>query len=129
MSQLGFLATPTNFITQDDPPFLFFHGTDDWVVPETSARKMHQALTSRGMESIFQPYDGYGHFALFSHIEAMDPVAVACALRDHARCVGIDPVAAVALGDAGRDDTGTTDPEARTLVVDGGTAGIRDPVR
>lgn len=67
-------ASPITYITNDDPPFYFFHGTDDWVVPKSSSRAMHEMLTEQSIPSQYQPYENYGHFALFSHIDALDPV-------------------------------------------------------
>jgi len=68
------MASPMTFITDDDPPYYFFQGTDDWVVPQSSPKKMHLALQGQAIQSTFQAYDGYGHFALFSHVDALDPV-------------------------------------------------------
>lgn len=67
-------VAPMTYITPDDPPFFFFHGTDDWVVPESSPRLMHDALMNQAVPSTFRAYEDYGHFALFSHIDALDPV-------------------------------------------------------
>ena len=67
-------AAPLSYVTADDPPFYFYHGGRDWVVPKESAEKMHQALLKAGVPSQFQSYDNQGHFGLFSNLDAMDPV-------------------------------------------------------
>ena len=67
-------ASPITYITADDPPFYFFHGSDDWVVPHSSSLMMHDKLVRMSMSTTFEIYEGYGHFALFSHIDSMDPV-------------------------------------------------------
>ena len=67
-------ASPTSYITPDDPPFYFFHGGKDWVVPDSSPRTMHAQLQKKSVNSKYDQYDEMGHMALFSHIEAMDPV-------------------------------------------------------
>ncbi len=68
------LATPTSFITPDDPPFHFFQGTADLLVPESSPRRMHDLLQQHAVDSEYLAYEGYGHIGLFSHIDAMEPV-------------------------------------------------------
>ncbi|MGI9516830.1 MAG: alpha/beta hydrolase fold domain-containing protein [Pirellulaceae bacterium] len=68
------VASATTYISPDDPPFHFFHGTEDMLVPESSPRRMHQLLLQNSVESEFVPYEGYGHFGLFGHVAALDPV-------------------------------------------------------
>ena len=67
-------ASPTTYITEDDPPFHFFHGTSDWLVPESSPKLMHEKLQEQSIESTYKTYEDFGHFGLFSHLEAFDPV-------------------------------------------------------
>jgi len=67
-------ASPTTYITSDDPPFYFFHGANDWMVPESSPAAMHELLSRRSLSSQFERYEGYGHFGLFSYLDALDPV-------------------------------------------------------
>ncbi len=67
-------ASPTTYITADDPPFYFFHGSQDWVVPDRSPKIMHEKLLRQSLPSRLDIYEGYGHFGLFSHLQAMDPV-------------------------------------------------------
>jgi acetyl esterase/lipase len=59
-------AYPTSYISNDDPPFYFYHGTSDLVVPAKAAKVMHDKLTEAGVSSQFIDYEGTGHIALFS---------------------------------------------------------------
>lgn len=59
-------AYPTTYISQDDPPFYFYHGGSDLVVPSTAARVMHDKLLEAGLESKFVEYEDSGHFGLFT---------------------------------------------------------------
>ena len=65
-------ASPINHISKDDPPFWFFHGTRDQVVPASSTEKMNEALEKAGIETSRKEYPGYGHFSMFSNIETVD---------------------------------------------------------
>ncbi len=44
------------------------------MVPEASPKAMHELLEKQGLTSEFAIYEDHGHVALFSHLEAMDPV-------------------------------------------------------
>ncbi len=68
-------ATPATWLTVDDPPFYFFHGTRDWLVPDACAECFHRQIQETGIESEFKTWDN-GHFGLFSRLEALDPVIV-----------------------------------------------------
>ena len=59
-------AYPTTYITEDDPPFYFYHGGRDLVVPSEAAQVMHDKLLEAGLKSEFVVYDNSGHFGLFS---------------------------------------------------------------
>lgn len=59
-------AYPTTYITSDDPPFFFYHGTMDLVVPLKAAKVMHEKLLDAKLSSQFIEYEGSGHFGLFS---------------------------------------------------------------
>ena len=65
-------AAPISYVSNDDPPFTFFHGTDDKVVPPETAKKMHQKLLDAGVKSEFNRVQGKGHFATFSDTRWMD---------------------------------------------------------
>ncbi|MDG2013736.1 MAG: alpha/beta hydrolase [Pirellulaceae bacterium] len=67
-------ASPITYVSPGDPPFYFFHGGNDWVVPEASPKAMHEMLEKQSVSSELVTYEGYGHMRLFSHLEAMDPV-------------------------------------------------------
>ncbi len=66
-------ATPATYLTVDDPPFYFFHGIHDAMVPGESSKSLHQKIQGLGIESEMVTYDD-GHFGLFSRVEALDPV-------------------------------------------------------
>ena len=67
-------ATPGTYVTVDDPPCYFFHGSRDWVVDISSAEILHELLLEQQIESEFQVWEGHGHFSLFSELDTMDPV-------------------------------------------------------
>lgn len=67
-------ASPITFTTADDPPFLIFHGTNDWVVPIQSARSLNTELKKNDVDTKLIEVDGSGHFATFSKIELMQDV-------------------------------------------------------
>ncbi|MDA7904103.1 alpha/beta hydrolase [bacterium] len=60
------LASPTSYITKDDPPFFLFHGNSDWVVPWESSLKMHRKLLDANLNSQHEIASGNGHFGTFS---------------------------------------------------------------
>lgn len=59
-------AYPTTYISADDPPFYFYHGTSDMVVPVEASKVMHDKLVASDLESTFTEYEDNGHFGLFS---------------------------------------------------------------
>ena len=67
-------ASPTNFVTDDDPPFLLFHGIDDSLVPIESAKLLDKKLRFFGVESELVEVSDVGHFGAFSKIDLMDDV-------------------------------------------------------
>jgi len=54
-------ASPTSYVSKDDPPFLFIHGTDDPTVPFSQSELLHAALQKAGVDSILIPVEGGGH--------------------------------------------------------------------
>jgi acetyl esterase/lipase len=66
-------ASPAHWLTPDDPPFHFFHGTLDRIVPSRSAQSLCARMRSLGIEAELVTYPN-GHFGLFSNLDAMDPV-------------------------------------------------------
>lgn len=67
-------ASPTTFVTPDDPPFFLFHGETDLIVPAESARRLHAALQKNNVESKLVEVPGYGHIATFSNMDLMKDV-------------------------------------------------------
>lgn len=59
-------ASPIEYVTDDDPPFIFFHGKVDRIVPESAAKKMHNRLLASKVDSQFVVVDTRGHFLTFS---------------------------------------------------------------
>jgi acetyl esterase/lipase len=54
-------ASPMSFITKDDPPFLFFHGSEDKLVPIAGAKKMVGELKAAGVAAEFYEVRGKEH--------------------------------------------------------------------
>ncbi len=54
-------ASPANYVTKDDPPFLIVHGTLDPLVPIDQASSFHQRQLDAGMNSTYIKMEGAGH--------------------------------------------------------------------
>lgn len=54
-------ASPVTYVSQDDPPFLIVHGTNDTTVPLGQAEILHEALQKAGVTSILVKIEGGGH--------------------------------------------------------------------
>ena len=54
-------ANPITYITNDDPPFLIFHGTADDIVPLGQSELLVRALRDAGVQVTFVPVEGAGH--------------------------------------------------------------------
>ena len=54
-------ASPIQYVTADDPPFLIIHGTADQTVPFEQSTHLHQKLTSVGATALLIPIEGGGH--------------------------------------------------------------------
>jgi acetyl esterase/lipase len=54
-------ASPINYATVDAPPFLFFHGTDDKLVPIDQSRRFAQTLKKFGVPTQMIALEGEGH--------------------------------------------------------------------
>lgn len=65
-------ATALNYVTDDDPPFLFFHGENDRVVPPSTTQKMHQQLLAKGVSSERKVFSGFEHMTMFSNMDTVD---------------------------------------------------------
>jgi acetyl esterase/lipase len=68
---LYLLASPAAFITSDDPPMLFFHGTNDLLVPIRSARRMVSILSSSGVTAELFAVENRGHMEALFDREAL----------------------------------------------------------
>lgn len=54
-------ASPTTYITADDPPFLILHGDFDETVPVTQSQILHEALLAGGVSSSYVVVKNGGH--------------------------------------------------------------------
>lgn len=66
------IASPQTFITPDDPPFFFFHGQTDLLVPLMSPQRMNQALAAAGVKSELYIVPEVGHTAACMDHNAID---------------------------------------------------------
>ncbi len=62
--------SPVNFASRNCPPTLFYHGSQDLIVPPKSSRLMFEQLKHFGVTTEYVPVDGQGHLTTF-----VDPVA------------------------------------------------------
>jgi acetyl esterase/lipase len=68
-------ASPTTYVTSDDPPMYFFHGGADHLVPVRSPKRMVDRLKEAGVPVEFYEVPGAGHMGA-----VVDPTALAHAL-------------------------------------------------
>ncbi|NRB45285.1 MAG: alpha/beta hydrolase fold domain-containing protein [Verrucomicrobiales bacterium] len=54
-------ASPINYVTKDDCPFIHVHGTDDQLVPYNQSVILHKKLLENGCDSILVTVNGGGH--------------------------------------------------------------------
>lgn len=54
-------ANPLNYVSDDDPPFLIFHGTADPLVPLGQSRILYEALRANCNDARFHSVPGAGH--------------------------------------------------------------------
>jgi acetyl esterase/lipase len=54
-------ASPLEYVTKDDPPFLFFHGTKDTLVGIENSEKMVKKLAEVGVSARLVTMTGDGH--------------------------------------------------------------------
>lgn len=66
------LASPAAFITADDPPFFFFHGEGDQMVPLVSPTQMRQELQAAGVSAELYVVPNVGHIACALNRQAVD---------------------------------------------------------
>ncbi|MBT7087196.1 MAG: alpha/beta hydrolase [Desulfobacterales bacterium] len=71
-------ANPVNYINDKNsdnvPPFLIMHGSDDKIIIPEQSGLLHEALTAKGFSSEFILLDGYGHEFEFDMQAEIDPV-------------------------------------------------------
>lgn len=65
-------ASATSYVTPDDPPFFFFHGELDALVPPQSTRILHELLIKSGVKSQHFVAPNSGHLGTFSDLDWMD---------------------------------------------------------
>jgi acetyl esterase/lipase len=65
-------ASPVSYVSGEVPPMFLFHGTKDWLVPETSSLSMVERLKSCRVEHKYYQVDGKGHLATFADKDAME---------------------------------------------------------
>ncbi len=64
-------ASPTAFVDEKDPPFFFFNGTDDKLVPLIWSMTCHTALRGAGVRSEVYRIEGAGHIEAAMNREAI----------------------------------------------------------
>jgi acetyl esterase/lipase len=65
------LASPAAFISADDPPFFFFHGEGDQLVPLVSPTLMRMALEAAGVSAELYVAPKLGHIACAADTESI----------------------------------------------------------
>jgi triacylglycerol lipase len=58
-------ASPLTHASADSPPFFFFHGSADLLVPPESSRKLYERLRSLGVEAEYLTVQNMGHLLTF----------------------------------------------------------------
>jgi acetyl esterase/lipase len=66
------LASPAAFVTPDDPPFFFFHGESDQLVPLLSPAHMCKQLDAAGVPAELYVVPKVGHIACALNRDAVD---------------------------------------------------------
>lgn len=54
-------ASPIDYVTKDDPPFLIVHGTADVIVPMIHSERLHDKLVKAGVKAELLAVKGKGH--------------------------------------------------------------------
>jgi acetyl esterase/lipase len=54
-------ASPTTYVSRDDPPFLIVHGSTDCNVPLSQSRALYDALRAAGVDATLVVNEGAGH--------------------------------------------------------------------
>lgn len=58
-------ASPISFVNPKAPPFFFFHGDKDQLVPLSSSQSFHRSLVQAGVDSTFHVIKNTGHLMAF----------------------------------------------------------------
>ena len=66
------LASPIEYVRADAPPFFFFHGTNDFLVPQTISRAMSDKLRTLGATAEYLSVEGKGHMFTFLDSDARE---------------------------------------------------------
>lgn len=65
LPELYLQASPTQLANSHSPPFFFFHGEQDALVPAASSQRMHHRLRALGVESNYRLVPERGHLLTF----------------------------------------------------------------
>ena len=65
-------ASPAMFASKDDAPTLFFHGTDDSLVPLVRTRPLYLALKQEGVPTVLHEVEGASHMEAMSDKDALN---------------------------------------------------------
>lgn len=65
-------ASPVSYVSKDAPPFLFVHGTKDWLVPIDQSRLMCKKLKDAGAKAEICEIDGGSHGFLGANARKAD---------------------------------------------------------
>lgn len=63
-------VSPIHFASRAHPPALFYHGTQDWIVPPKSSRLMFEKLKKYGVTTEYHRVVGQGHLTAFIDAQA-----------------------------------------------------------
>jgi len=64
-------ASPTTYVSADDPPFYIYHGSSDLLVPISTSKALHERLVKTGVSSEHSTANGHGHLVTFSDLQWM----------------------------------------------------------
>lgn len=78
-------ASPINYVSEDDPPFLICHGDQDRLVGPGQSRALHEALSAANVDSTLKIVEGAGHG------QFRDPEVVAMVESFFQRALKFDP--------------------------------------
>lgn len=89
-------ASPVTYITDDDPPFITFHGTADKRVAFLHAEAIHAALKQAGVPSLLVPITDGGHSSVgHPEVIARSKIFIGNTLRGEDTPVDITPIPAL----------------------------------